>query len=71
MTISPDEPLGDINKFDTELDEWRKKIEMANRHNIWCHCRQCDREWIASARVDCVCGSKDVEAVVCWQFPDD
>jgi hypothetical protein len=54
-----------------ELREWQLKIEIANQHNIWCHCRQCDREWIASAPVACECGSVQVEHIACWQFPDD
>ncbi|WAL61241.1 hypothetical protein [Thermocoleostomius sinensis] len=54
-----------------ELREWQLKIEVANRHNIWCHCRQCDREWIASKPSVCECGSAQVESIACWQFPDD
>ncbi|MBD3883309.1 hypothetical protein IFO70_16200 [Phormidium tenue FACHB-886] len=54
-----------------ELQEWQRILEAANRNNIWCHCRMCDREWIASAQVPCSCGSRSVEYIACWQFPDD
>jgi hypothetical protein len=54
-----------------ELQQWQASIEEANRHNIWCHCRLCDREWIASVHTPCECGSRNVEYIACWQFPDD
>ena len=54
-----------------ELREWQLRIAEANRSNILCHCRQCDREWVASTHVACECGSRDVEYIACWQFPDD
>jgi hypothetical protein len=54
-----------------ELQQWQLSLEEANRHNIWCHCRECDFEWVASAEVPCQCGSKRVEYIACWQFPDD
>jgi hypothetical protein len=54
-----------------ELQAWQRGLEEANRYNIWCHCRKCDREWIASTQVACDCGSKNVEYIACWQFPDD
>ncbi|MBD2022658.1 hypothetical protein H6F43_20965 [Leptolyngbya sp. FACHB-36] len=54
-----------------ELREWQRRIQQANEYNIWCHCRRCDREWIASDYVGCACGSQDVEDIPCWQFPDD
>ncbi|KAM3092085.1 hypothetical protein ACKFKG_23550 [Phormidesmis sp. 146-35] len=54
----------------TELYEWQRSLEEANRHNIFCHCRKCDREWVASKPEACVCGSKSVEYIACWQFPD-
>ncbi|MEM9155712.1 MAG: hypothetical protein AAGB13_11875 [Cyanobacteria bacterium P01_F01_bin.33] len=53
------------------LREYRHAIAAANRNNVWCHCRQCDREWIASSRQTCKCGSRKIEYVLCWQFPDD
>ncbi|MBW4422668.1 MAG: hypothetical protein KME13_26245 [Myxacorys californica WJT36-NPBG1] len=53
-----------------ELDEWQRHLDEANRNNILCHCRQCDYEWIASTPEPCICGSKDVESIACWQFPD-
>lgn len=54
-----------------ELQEWQRCSEEANRYNIWCHCRHCEREWVASAEVACECGSKNVQYIACWQFPDD
>lgn len=51
--------------------EWLDKIEIANRHNIFCHCRICNWEWVDSTvDVHCRCGSSDVETIACWQFPD-
>lgn len=62
-------------KFSLEPDElrqWHANIESANRHNILCHCRQCDRQWVASDdKEPCTCGSRNVESINCWQFPDD
>ena len=54
-----------------ELQQWLLSLEEANRHNILCHCQDCDFEWVASAEVACRCGSKRVEYIACWQFPDD
>jgi rubrerythrin len=56
-----------------ELRDWRLKIAEANRNNIFCHCRTCGYEWVASFEdVPCSsCGSKNVEYILCWQFPDD
>ena len=55
-----------------ELQQWQRAIAEADRHNIWCHCRQCDAEWVASTPVKCFkCGSDRVEHISCWQFPDD
>ncbi|WP_439343502.1 hypothetical protein [Vacuolonema iberomarrocanum] len=54
-----------------ELAQWRASLSEANRTNIFCHCRQCDREWIASTEETCVCGSRSVQHIACWQFPDD
>ena len=59
------------SEFRDLVAAWQQKIEWANRHNIFCHCRQCDREWVTSSRTDpCTCGSQDVERIACWQFPD-
>lgn len=55
----------------TERYEWQLRIQAANQFNILCHCRQCDREWIASDHDRCVCGSQNVQHIACWQFPDD
>jgi len=54
----------------TELKEWQQSLEEADRHNIFCHCRSCDHEWVASKPEACACGSKSVEHIACWQFPD-
>lgn len=53
-------------------DKWRKKIEVANQNNIFCHCRSCDYEWVdSSVEVSCKsCGGKNIERIACWQFPD-
>ncbi len=53
-----------------ELQDWQQSLEEANRHNVFCHCRKCEREWVASQPEACVCGSKSVESIACWQFPD-
>ena len=54
-----------------ELQDWQARLAEANRNNILCHCRQCDRQWVASYQVICQCGSEDIEYIACWQFPDD
>lgn len=54
-----------------ELAEWQRRFAEANRNNVFCHCRQCDEEWVASGKETCHhCGSSNVEAIACWQFPD-
>jgi len=54
-----------------ELAEWRRRFDEANRANVFCHCRQCDEEWVASKKEPCHhCGSLNVQAIACWQFPD-
>ena len=57
---------------DDELKEWQLRLNEANRHNIFCHCRNCGEEWVDSfTDVRCKsCGSRDVEYIACWQFPD-
>ncbi|WP_204106455.1 MULTISPECIES: hypothetical protein [Spirulina sp. CCY15215] len=65
--MSSSESNSDKNLF----DRWRLKIEIADRHNILCHCRQCGQEWVTSTRdASCRCGSRDIESIPCWQFPD-
>jgi hypothetical protein len=55
-----------------ELWEWQRRLAEANRNNVLCHCRQCASEWVASAPISCkTCGGKDIEFILCWQFPDD
>lgn len=62
-----------LQKFQSEIEQWQEKIEIANRNNIFCHCLQCKREWVDS-HLDAACkscGSNNVEHIACWQFPDD
>lgn len=54
-----------------ELHDWQLRLQEADRYNILCHCRVCDREWVSSSPEACVCGSQNVEHIACWQFPDD
>jgi hypothetical protein len=54
-----------------ELQEWHRSIAEANRNNVFCHCRGCEAEWVASSPKPCLtCGGKDIEFILCWQFPD-
>jgi len=55
-----------------ELQTWQEQLEMADRHNIFCHCRSCDAQWVDSSQeTPCPeCGSKNIEHICCWQFPD-
>jgi len=54
-----------------ELRQWQFGLQQANDNNVFCHCRQCDREWVASDHdIQCTCGSRAVETIACWQFPD-
>ena len=54
-----------------ELQQWRFGLQQADDNIVFCHCGGCDREWVASAHeVQCTCGSKKVETLSCWQFPD-
>ncbi len=54
-----------------ELQEWHRGIAEANRNNVFCHCRGCEAEWVASSPKPCLtCGGKDIEFILCWQFPD-
>lgn len=54
-----------------ERRQWRFRLAQANHNNILCRCRRCGREWVASQVSPCDCGSRDIEAIACWQFPDD
>jgi len=54
-----------------ELQQWQFGLQQANLNNVLCHCRQCDYVWVASTAEPCRCGSQAVEAIPCWQFPDD
>jgi len=54
-----------------ELRRWRFGLQQADDNNVLCHCRECDREWVESShQVRCTCGSRNVESISCWQFPD-
>jgi rubrerythrin len=60
-------------KDKNQLYQWYYGIKMANRNNIFCHCRNCNYEWVDSSS-DAVCrqcGSQNIENISCWQFPDD
>ncbi len=61
-----------FNKNDELIRQWQEKIKVADRNNIFCHCRFCGYEWVDSdLKPICKsCGSKDVESISCWQFPD-
>ncbi|KOR34161.1 MULTISPECIES: hypothetical protein [Planktothricoides] len=56
-----------------ELEQWRKNLAVANRNNIFCHCRNCEAEWVDSSEDNLCpeCGSRNIEHISCWQFPDD
>ncbi|TVQ48132.1 MAG: hypothetical protein EA365_01670 [Gloeocapsa sp. DLM2.Bin57] len=55
-----------------ERQKWLNKIAKANQNNIFCHCRDCDWEWVDSdLGNNCRCGSFNIERIACWQFPDD
>lgn len=55
------------------FQDWQRKIAIADRHNIFCHCHNCGAEWVDShLQVSCSkCKSDRVEKISCWQFPDD
>jgi hypothetical protein len=55
-----------------EWRQWREKIAGANRNNIFCHCRDCDKEWVDSGETSICedCGGDRIERIACWQFPD-
>ncbi|WP_413162163.1 hypothetical protein ACL6C3_24935 [Capilliphycus salinus ALCB114379] len=58
---------------ETQLDRWQFNLRQANDNNVFCHCRQCNYEWVDSSdEAPCpACGSTNVEHIACWQFPDD
>ncbi|MBS0014879.1 MAG: hypothetical protein KFF72_00665 [Arthrospira sp. SH-MAG29] len=55
------------------LETWRSQIRQADINNVFCHCRDCEAEWVGSAwDENCPsCGSTNIERISCWQFPDD
>lgn len=60
------------NKHNSIIAQWQEKIKIANRNNIFCHCRNCNHEWVDSS-FDAICnncGNNNVERICCWQFPD-
>lgn len=72
MSASPFESRSSLEPADwAEIQDWRLRIQAANHHNLLCHCRRCQREWIDSTVTSCTCGSTSVEHIACWQFPDD
>lgn len=57
---------------DKQLAQWRQQIAGANEYNIFCHCRDCEQEWVTSdEQAPCLCGSRNIQRIPCWQFPDD
>ena len=62
----------DSDKNDSVISKWQEKIKIANRNNIFCHCRNCNNEWVDSSfDATCShCGSLNIERISCWQFPD-
>ncbi len=73
-TEPPPDPLASLlatmNTLPSQLDpdqllQWQQGIAAANRYNILCHCKVCDREWIASEQEFCGCGSQKLE-YICW-----
>ncbi|HEY9827547.1 MAG TPA: hypothetical protein V6D19_19080 [Stenomitos sp.] len=54
-----------------QMDAWQQTLAEANCHNVFCHCRGCHAEWVASGPTPCKgCGSREIEYILCWQFPD-
>jgi len=54
-----------------DLDLWYQRIAEADRLNILNHCRICGYEWVTSQAAKlCDCGSRQIESICCWQFPD-
>jgi predicted Zn-ribbon and HTH transcriptional regulator len=56
-----------------ELAIAQAEIGRISQHNIFCHCRNCGYEWVDSTKdVSCPkCRDSRIEAIACWQFPDD
>jgi hypothetical protein len=52
-----------------ELHAWQQGIDEANKNNILCHCRQCDREWVASTNESCSCGAIVWSILPAGSFP--
>ncbi|MDR9402725.1 MAG: hypothetical protein RI580_04730 [Halothece sp. Uz-M2-17] len=54
------------------IKQWQRQIELANQNNIFYHCRDCGEEWVESTEDSTceTCGSKNLEQIRCWQFPD-
>jgi len=73
MNHSPIPPDPDRSSSLTPAEKqlWDTTLQAINRNNVFCHCRQCDREWVGSKPDRCDCGSRDIEWLLCWQFPDD
>lgn len=69
MTMKNNFDHQDLNTF----KEWQEKINIANNNNIFCHCKKCGKEWVDSSLTALCsnCGSREVEHISCWQFPDD
>ena len=71
MKTNPPHPPNTAALTPDQRNLWQGLLQDLNQHNILCHCRQCDREWVSSEPQPCVCGSSAIEWFSCWQFPDD
>jgi len=65
-------PAGPPDRDRALIKHWQGMVHRADRNNVFCQCRHCQYEWVASARTaSCPqCASPDVERIACWQFPD-
>ncbi|MBE9028309.1 hypothetical protein IQ266_00880 [filamentous cyanobacterium LEGE 11480] len=69
---SPENSANHPHLTAAEYAQWQINLAEASRNNIWCHCRACAREWVASSTTEtCTCGSPNIQYVHCWMFPDD
>ncbi|NJK39934.1 MAG: hydrogenase maturation nickel metallochaperone HypA [Oscillatoriales cyanobacterium RM2_1_1] len=66
-------PYSTPEDYQSLVEAWGTKIAQANQRNIFCHCAQCQAEWVSSGEEQpCpTCGSHQIERISCWQFPDD
>ncbi|MGF1491984.1 MAG: hypothetical protein ACFBSC_05905 [Microcoleaceae cyanobacterium] len=62
----------DPNSPQSLVKAWQAKVQIADQNNILSHCQSCGYEWVDSGEKSICshCGSKDIERIRCWQFPD-